>query len=102
MTVLRQEDRNRIGRLGAAVNIITTDGPAGRSGMTASTRLLVKRKSWPSNETAEDLVVRLAWTLSRALPILVTSAMVSVIDECQWEGGTWTSGLFLFLFSHKL
>jgi flavin reductase len=36
MTVLREEYRDGMARLGAAVNIITTDGPAGRSGMTAS------------------------------------------------------------------
>jgi flavin reductase len=36
MTVLRQEYRDGMAQLGAAVNIITTDGPAGRSGMTAS------------------------------------------------------------------
>jgi flavin reductase len=36
MTVRRQEFRDGTIRFGAAVNIITTDGPAGRSGMTAS------------------------------------------------------------------
>jgi len=36
VTVLRQEYRDGMARLGAAVNIIKTDGPAGRSGMTAS------------------------------------------------------------------
>ncbi len=36
MTVLRQEYRDGMAQLGTAVNIITTDGPAGRSGMTAS------------------------------------------------------------------
>lgn len=32
----RQEFRNAMARLGAAVNIVTTDGPAGRAGFTAS------------------------------------------------------------------
>lgn len=32
----RAEYRNAMARLGAAVNIITTDGPAGRAGFTAS------------------------------------------------------------------
>lgn len=36
MTVFQQEYRDGMAQLGAAVNIITTDGPAGRSGMTAS------------------------------------------------------------------
>jgi len=36
MTVTRQEFRDAMARLGAAVNIITTDGPAGRGGFTAS------------------------------------------------------------------
>ncbi len=36
MPVSRQEYRDAMARLGAAVNIITTDGPAGRSGFTAS------------------------------------------------------------------
>lgn len=34
--VEKQEFRNAMARLGAAVNIITTDGPAGRAGFTAS------------------------------------------------------------------
>jgi flavin reductase len=36
MTVSRQEFRDAMARLGAAVNIITTDGPAGKGGFTAS------------------------------------------------------------------
>ena len=36
MTVTRQEFRDAMARLGAAVNIITTDGPAGKGGFTAS------------------------------------------------------------------
>jgi flavin reductase len=36
MTVTRQEFRDAMARLGAAVNIITTDGPAGIGGFTAS------------------------------------------------------------------
>ncbi|MDH2346144.1 MULTISPECIES: flavin reductase [unclassified Bradyrhizobium] len=32
----RSEFRNAMSRLGAAVNVITTDGPAGRQGLTAS------------------------------------------------------------------
>lgn len=36
MSVTRQEFRDAMARLGAAVNIITTDGPAGRGGFTAS------------------------------------------------------------------
>ena len=32
----RTEFRNAMARLGAAVNIVTTDGPAGRAGFTAS------------------------------------------------------------------
>ncbi|WP_345831298.1 NADH-dependent FMN reductase RutF [Erwinia sp. HDF1-3R] len=34
--VEKQDFRNAMSRLGAAVNIITTDGPAGRAGFTAS------------------------------------------------------------------
>lgn len=36
MTVSRQEFRDAMARLGAAVNIVTTDGPAGLGGMTVS------------------------------------------------------------------
>src|ERR687890_607851 len=36
MTVTRQEFRDAMARLGAAVNIITPGGPAGRGGFTAS------------------------------------------------------------------
>lgn len=36
MTVTRQEFRDAMARLGAAVNIVTTDGPAGLGGMTVS------------------------------------------------------------------
>ncbi|MBK1659840.1 flavin reductase [Paracraurococcus ruber] len=36
MTIPRQEFRDAMARLGAAVNIITTGGPAGRGGFTAS------------------------------------------------------------------
>ena len=36
MAVTRQEFRDAMARLGAAVNIITTDGPAGKGGFTAS------------------------------------------------------------------
>jgi flavin reductase len=36
MPVTSQEFRDAMARLGAAVNIITTDGPAGRGGFTAS------------------------------------------------------------------
>jgi len=36
MTVERQIFRDAMARLGAAVNVITTDGPAGRGGFTAS------------------------------------------------------------------
>lgn len=36
MTVTRQDFRDAMARLGAAVNIITTDGTAGRGGVTAS------------------------------------------------------------------
>lgn len=36
MTVSRPDFREAMARLGAAVNVVTSDGPAGRSGMTAS------------------------------------------------------------------
>lgn len=36
MSVTRQEFRDAMARLGAAVNVITTAGPAGRAGFTAS------------------------------------------------------------------
>ncbi len=36
MPTSRQEFRDCMARLGAAVNIVTTDGPAGRAGFTAS------------------------------------------------------------------
>lgn len=36
MPVLRQDYRNAMARLAAAVNVITTDGPAGAGGFTAS------------------------------------------------------------------
>lgn len=36
MTVTRQEFRDAMARLGAAVNVITTAGPGGRAGFTAS------------------------------------------------------------------
>jgi len=36
MTVTRQDFRDAMSRLGASVNIITTGGPAGRGGFTAS------------------------------------------------------------------
>src|SRR5258708_38664936 len=36
MTIDKSEFRNAMSRLGAAVNVITTDGPAGRHGLTAS------------------------------------------------------------------
>jgi flavin reductase len=36
MTVSRQEFRDAMARLGAAVNVVTTAGPAGRAGATAS------------------------------------------------------------------
>ncbi len=36
MTVNRQEFRDAMARLGAAVNIITTDGPAGRGARTGA------------------------------------------------------------------
>lgn len=36
MTVPRDEFRDAMARLGAAVNVITTGGPAGRGGLTAS------------------------------------------------------------------
>jgi flavin reductase len=36
MTVTRQEFRDAMSRLGAAVNIVTTDGPAGLGGLTVS------------------------------------------------------------------
>src|SRR5258708_17567518 len=35
-TLLKEAFREGMSRLGAAVNIITTDGPAGRAGFTAS------------------------------------------------------------------
>lgn len=36
MPVTRQDFRDAMARLGAAVNVVTTDGPAGRAGFTAS------------------------------------------------------------------
>jgi flavin reductase len=36
MPVSRQEFRDAMARLGAAVNVVTTDGAAGRAGLTAS------------------------------------------------------------------
>ncbi len=36
MSVTRQEFRDAMARLGAAVNVLTTDGMAGRAGLTAS------------------------------------------------------------------
>jgi flavin reductase len=36
MQVSREEFREAMARLGAAVNVVTTDGPAGRAGLTAS------------------------------------------------------------------
>lgn len=36
MAVGQQEFRDAMARLGAAVNVVTTDGPAGRAGFTAS------------------------------------------------------------------
>ena len=35
-TIKQTEFRDAMSRLGAAVNVITTDGPAGRHGLTAS------------------------------------------------------------------
>ena len=56
----QQTFRDAMSCMGAAVNIITTDGPAGRAGFTASARLQRDRHAAHITGVPESWGVRLA------------------------------------------
>ncbi len=75
MPVTKQEFRDAMARLGAAVNIVTTDGPAGLGGLTVSavcsvsddppTLLVCLNRGSPQNRLFKDNGVLCVNTLAR-------------------------------------
>jgi flavin reductase len=98
----KQAYREAMARLGAAVNVITTDGPGGRAGFTASAvcsvtdtppTLLVcanrSNDSYPAFKVNGVLCVN---TLTGAHEALspVFAGLTGIEDEARFEAGDWT------------
>ena len=81
MTVTRQDFRDAMARLGAAVNIITTGGPAGRGGFTASAVCSVTDE--PAHPTGLHEPRRHAATAMKAN----ATVCVNVVAAAQKEAG---------------
>ena len=101
MPVEKQAYREAMARLGAAVNVITTDGPAGRAGFTASAvtsvtdtppTLLVcanrTNDSYPAMRTNAVLCVNtLAGAHENLSPVF--AGMTDHTMAARFEGATW-------------
>jgi flavin reductase len=101
MAVERQAYREAMARLGAAVNVITTDGPAGRAGFTASAvcsvtdtppTLLVcanrSNDSYPAMKTNAVLCVNtLAGAHEELSPVFAGTTDHTM--AARFEGATW-------------
>ena len=101
MAVDKQAYREAMARLGAAVNVITTDGPAGRTGFTASAvcsvtdtppTLLVcanrTNDSYPAMKTNAVLCVNtLAGPHEGLSPVF--AGMTDHTMEARFDGATW-------------
>lgn len=101
MPVERQAYREAMARLGAAVNVITTDGPGGRAGFTASAvcsvtdtppTLLVcanrSNDSYPAMKTNAVLCVNtLAGAHEELSPLF--AGMTDHTMSARFEGATW-------------
>jgi flavin reductase len=101
MAVEKQAYREAMARLGAAVNVITTDGPAGRAGFTASavcsvtdsppTLLVCANRSNDSYPAMKQNMVLCVNTLAGAHEELspVFAGMTQHTMEARFEGATW-------------
>lgn len=101
MPVERKEFRDAMARLCAAVNIITTDGPAGRAGFTASamcsvtdsppTLLVCMNKGVSSAEIFRQNGVLCVNTLAADQQELsgIFAGFTGVEGEARFESGSW-------------
>jgi flavin reductase len=103
MSVERQDFRNAMAQLGAAVNVITTDGAAGRTGMTASavcsvtddppTLAVCINRSSRSNPFFKENAVLCVNTVSSSQTEIasVFSGATQCSPEQRFESGDWTT-----------
>ena len=103
MTVDKQAYRGAMARLGAAVNVITTDGPSGRAGFTASavcsvtdsppTLLVCANRTNDSYPAMKANAVLCVNTLAGAHEELspVFAGLTDHTMEARFEGATWHS-----------
>src|SRR5579872_1863453 len=101
VTVDKQPYREAMARLGAAVNVITTDGPGGRAGFTASavtsvtdtppTLLVCANRTNDSYPAMKANAVLCVNTLAGAHENLspVFAGMTDHTMEARFEGATW-------------
>ena len=101
MPVEKQSYRDAMARLGGAVNIITTDGPGGKAGFTASavtsvtdtppTLLVCANRSNDSYPVTRQNGVVCVNTLTPAQEALspLFAGMTDIPDEMRFEGWTW-------------
>lgn len=102
MPVSRQEFRDAMSRLGAAVNIVTTDGPAGLGGMTVSavcsvtddppTLLVCLNRGSPQNRLFKDNGVLCVNTLApgqEALSVLFAGRSADADMAERFSHATW-------------
>jgi flavin reductase len=101
VAVDKQEYREAMARLGAAVNVITSDGPAGRAGFTASavcsvtdsppTLLVCANRSNDSYPAMKANAVLSVNTLASAHEDLspVFAGLTDHTMEARFEGATW-------------
>lgn len=103
LTIDRNAFREAMARLGAAVNVVTTDGPAGRAGFTASAvcsvtdtppmLLVCVNRSNESHAATRDNGVLCVNVLTHALQALspIFGGLTDVPYQKRFDYGTWTS-----------
>jgi flavin reductase len=103
MALNRQLYREAMARVGAAVHVITTDGPAGRHGFTASavcsvtddppTLLVCQNRSSDSNRAFKENGILCVNTLAAAQEPLspVFAGMTDRDMDGRFEAGAWTT-----------
>lgn len=104
LSVSRQDYRDAMARLGAAVNIVTTDGPAGRHGFTASavcsvtddppTLLVCVNRDNDSYTIMRDNGVLCINTLTpahEALSPIFAGVMGEAAKPQRFDNGAWTT-----------
>lgn len=102
MTVSRQDFRDAMSRLGAAVNIVTSDGPHGRHGFTASavcsvtdsppTLLVCVNRDNESHDVLRGngvLCVNTLTPIQRSLSPIFAGMLPGDSSDLRFESGAW-------------